>query len=255
MEEYLLQVKELTKEFTINSGRGRLTAVKELNLELQSGECLGILGGSGSGKSTLAKLILGFLQPTSGKILLQGQDISKFKNPRQLYSRVQLVMQNPQETFDPRYTLGDSIGEALRNYGTPKALVGQRVKELLQQCQLQPEIGARYPHQVSGGQCQRAALARALAVQPQLLICDEATTALDEATQQEIIQLLQELRRQRQNELGVLFICHDIAVARELCDRLIIMHHGEIVEAGSTQQVLEQPQHEYTKALLEAVFW
>ena len=166
---------------------------------------------------------------------------------------MQMVFQTPTESFDPRCTLGDGIGESPRNSGLSRAETKKEVARLLTQCGLTPDFADRYPHQVSGGQCQRAAIARALAIKPKLLICDEATSALDVTIQQEILSLLNELRRANGSELSILFICHDIALVQQFCDRVVVMYNGRLVEQGTPNEVIRHPQDEYTKRLIDSI--
>lgn len=157
----------------------------------------------------------------------------------------------PGESFDPRRTLGDGIGESLRNMGIDRKNTRKKVEELLITCGLTPEFADRYPHEVSGGQCQRAAIARALAVEPKLLICDEATSALDVTVQKQVLELLLELK-QKQN-LSFIFICHDLALVQAFCDQVLVMYQGEIVEEGTPDEIIESPKTEYTKILVDSV--
>ena len=166
---------------------------------------------------------------------------------------VQVVIAERVESFDPRRTLGDGIGESLRNLGESRLETRLKVERLLTECGLTPEFARRYPHQVSGGQCQRAAIARALAVKPKLLICDEATSSLDVTIQQEIIALLNELRWQRGSELSILFICHDIALVQQFCSRVLVLYKGKIVEEGSPDEIIRNPQDPYTKRLIDSI--
>lgn len=159
--------------------------------------------------------------------------------------------QTPAESFDPRCTLGDGIGESLRNMGISKAETRNRVEKLLLTCGLTPEYADRYPHQVSGGECQRAAIARALAVEPKILICDEATSALDVTVQKQIMELLQKLKKE--NQLSFLFICHDLALVQLFCDRVIVMHDGHVEEEGTPEEIIEHPKTEYTEKLIRSV--
>ena len=162
-----------------------------------------------------------------------------------------MVFQMPMESFDPRCTLGDGIGECLRNMGISRTETRRKVEELLERCGLEKEYADRYPHQVSGGQCQRAAIARALAVNPSILICDEATSALDVTVQKQIMELLQKLKKE--NQLSFLFICHDLALVQLFCDRVIVMHDGHVEEEGTPEEIIENPKTEYTKRLIESV--
>ena len=162
-----------------------------------------------------------------------------------------MVFQMPMESFDPRCTLGDGIGESLRNMGISRTETRRKVEELLERCGLEKEYADRYPHQVSGGQCQRAAIARALAVGPEILICDEATSALDVTVQKQILELLKELKEKE--ELSFLFICHDLALVQLFCDRVIVMHDGHVEEEGTPEEIIEHPKTEYTEQLIRSV--
>ena len=166
---------------------------------------------------------------------------------------MQMVFQTPTDSFDPRRTLGDGIGESLRNIGMSRKETREEVERLLGKCGLPADFADRYPHQVSRGQCQRAAIARALAVKPRLLICDEATSALDVTVQKEILELLNELRSQQGNSLSILFICHDISLVQQFCDRVLVMYHGSIVEEGTPDAVIGHPRNTYTKRLIDSV--
>ena len=192
----LLEAEHLTKIFT-QRGKNPFKAVNDVSFTLKKGETLGIVGESGSGKSTIAKLLTRLTDITEGTLKFEGKDITRLKQSqlKEVYGDIQMVFQNPVGSFDPRRTLGDGIGESLRNRGMKKADVEKRVAELLEQCGLEKEYAKRYPHEVSGGQCQRAAIARALAVEPKVLICDEATSALDVTIQKQIMELLDLLRK------------------------------------------------------------
>lgn len=168
-----------------------------------------------------------------------------------LYRNVQMVFQTPEDSFDPRRSLGDGIMEGMRNYGMKRKEAGKRMKELLSMVGLEEKYAARYPHEVSGGQCQRAAIARALAVNPRLLICDEATSALDVTVQSQIITLLQKLRKEM--GLSVLLICHDLALVQNFCDYVLVMYQGKIVEEGTPDEVIMRPKQDYTKLLIDSV--
>ena len=186
----ILDVKDLTKNFYKN--KQLFTAVSHISFQLRQGECLGLVGESGCGKSTTVKMLTHLLKPDSGEILLEGTEIQHLKGKalKKLYTEIQMVFQIPQDSFDPRRTLGDSIMESMRNHNVSRKEAQNRLGQLLQQVELPPELADRYPNQVSGGQCQRAAMARALAVNPKILICDEATSALDVTVQAQIIELL-----------------------------------------------------------------
>lgn len=252
--EPILKVENLTKVFS-RQGQGDFTAVKGISFDLLPGECLAIIGESGSGKTTAVNLIARLLDATSGRIILNGQDITHLrgKELHGVYRTMQMVFQTPTDSFDPRRTLGDGIGESLRNAGVSRKETRERVGELLKKCGLSPEFASRYPHQVSGGQCQRAAIARALAIEPKLLICDEATSALDVTVQKEVLDLLNELRAQQGQSLSILFICHDISLVQQFADRVLVMYQGNIVEEGTPDEVIRAPQDHYTKRLIDSV--
>ena len=251
MSEIVLKAENLKKVFS--AGKRALVAVDGVSFALERGQCLGIVGESGSGKSTIARMMTRLTDVTDGTIILNGKDIThvKGKELRDTYREIQMVFQMPMESIDPRRTLGDGIGESLRNRKVKKAERKARVRALLADCGLSEEFAARYPHQVSGGQCQRAAIARALAVNPSVLICDEATSALDVTVQKQIVELL--IRLKQSGSLSFLLICHDLALVQRLCDTVLVLQHGKAVEYGETQQVLLQPQQEYTKRLIASV--
>lgn len=251
MAEIILKADHLKKIFV--SGKKSTTAVDDVSFELTRGECLGIVGESGSGKSTIARMLTHLESVTEGQIFLKGKDITHIRGRalREIYQDMQMVFQMPMESFDPRCTLGDGIGESLRNMGITRAETRKRVENLLERCGLDKEYADRYPHQVSGGQCQRAAIARALAVSPEILICDEATSALDVTVQKQILELLTELK-QKEN-LSFLLICHDLALVQEFCDRVLVLYHGKTVECGTPDEIINHPKMEYTKKLIDSV--
>ena len=252
--EPVLKVSDLTKVFT-GRGHADLTAVDHISFELHSGECLGLIGESGSGKTTVVNMITRLLNATEGSVVLDGEDITRVrgKELRMAYRKMQMVFQTPADSFDPRRTLGDGIGESLRNLGLSREETKKEVARLLTECGLTPDFAGRYPHEVSGGQCQRAAIARALAVKPRLLICDEATSSLDVTIQKEIVALLNELRSQRGGELSILFICHDIALVQQFCDRVLVMYRGRIVEQGIPDAIIRDPGDAYTRRLIDSI--
>ena len=251
MADIILKADHLKKVFI--SGKKFMTVVDDVSFELERGECLGIVGESGSGKSTIVKMLTHLEPVTDGQIFLKGKNITHVggKSLRKTYQDIQMVFQMPMESFDPRCTLGDGIGESLRNMGISKKETRNRVEKLLLTCGLTPEYADRYPHQVSGGECQRAAIARALALEPKVLICDEATSALDVTVQKQIMELLMKLKKEKQ--LSFLFICHDLALVQMFCDRVIVMHDGHVEEEGTPEEIIENPKTEYTKRLIESV--
>ena len=247
----ILEAEHLTKIFT-RRGSEPIKAVDDVSFQLQSGEILGIVGESGSGKSTLAKMITRLTDISSGTLSVEEKDITSLKRRelRKIYGKIQMVFQDPVSSFDPRKTLGFGIGESLSNRGMKKTEVDERVKQVLEQCGLSSEFADRYPHEVSGGQCQRAAIARALIVEPRILICDEVTSALDVTIQKQIMELLQELKEKR--GLSYIFICHNLALVQMFCDRVLVMYQGQIVESGTTEDVIRHPKEAYTRKLVEA---
>lgn len=251
MSETILQAEHLKKVFV--TGKKSFTAVDDVSFSLEKGECLGIVGESGSGKSTIAKLLTHLLSITEGKVFLNGKDITDVKGRelRETYKAMQMVFQMPAESFDPRRTLGDGVGESLRNMGMSKAQARKKTETLLQRCGLTPEFADRYPHQVSGGQCQRAAIARALAVEPSILICDEATSALDVTVQKQILELLMELKEKE--KLSFLLICHDLALVQAFCEKVLVLCQGKVVEYGTPDEIINHPRMEYTKKLINSV--
>lgn len=248
----VLEVKNLTKIFQTRGDGNR--AVDNVSFKIEPGEIMGLVGESGSGKSTIAKMVTHLTDVTEGNIYIEGEDITKARGAkrRAIYSKLQMVFQTPTGSFDPRRTLGDGICESLKNCGVPKADREERAKTLLSQCGLDAEFAERYPHQVSGGQCQRAAIARALACDPKIIILDEATSALDVTVQKQVMDLLKEL--QEKNNLTYLFICHNLALVQQFCDKVIVLYDGKIQESGTPDDVIINSQSEYTKRLVEAVF-
>lgn len=226
-DEIILQAEHLTKIY--KSGGKKVVALEDVCFELRRGETLGIVGESGGGKSTIAKLLTRLEPVTDGKIFLKNTDITETKGAelRRIYRDVQMVFQMPAESFDPRCTLGDGIGESLRNMGKSRTETRTVVEKLLINCGLGKEYGDCYPYQVSGGQCQRAAIARALAVNPSILICDEATSALDKENQQQIVELLLKLKKER--GLSIIFISHDMFLVEQICNRVICIKKGKII--------------------------
>ena len=249
--EKILEVKNLRKTFY--KTRSLFPAVEDVSFHLMRGECLGLVGESGCGKSTTARLIAGLLEPDRGSVRLEGEEILglKGKKKQAVYTKLQMVFQTPQDSFDPRCTLGDGIMESMRNRGMKKDQARERMYRLLEQVELDRSFGERYPHEVSGGECQRAAIARALAVDPRLVICDEATSALDVTVQAQIVELLKRLQKER--KLSLLFICHDLALVQHMCQRVLVMYQGKIIEQGTPDEVIQYPKEAYTRILVDSV--
>lgn len=230
-----------------------LTAVHQANFELERGQTLGIVGESGSGKSTLAKMVMAFEAPDTGRILFQGQDINTLSagELRLLRQDFQMVFQDPFGSLDPRRTVAWSIGEPMRAIGrADSASICTRVAEVLEQVGLTSQDGLKFPHEFSGGQRQRIAIARAISTRPALLVADEAVSALDVSVQAQILNLLMDL--QAELGLSMLFISHDLAVVASICDKIIVLQRGRILESGNTGHVLGAPAHEYTRSLVAA---
>ena len=247
----LLRFDNVSMHF--DDAAGRVQAIDGISFSLARRELLGIVGESGSGKSTVAKLLTGLHTPTSGNILLDGKDITRAhgKERRTLYTRIQMVFQDAVGSFNPRRTIGAMIGETICRLCTPDERdTKRRVAELLTEVGLPTSYATRYPHEMSGGECQRAAIARAMAVHPEILVCDEATSALDVSVQANIIALL--LHLQREQGMSLLFISHDLPLVSSIADRVLIMQSGRIVEQGETSRVLREPSEDYTRNLLQA---
>ncbi len=225
-------------------------ALHDASLALRAGETVGVVGESGSGKSTFARCLLRLVDPSDGEIFWGEDEIARLPEAqlRPLRHRVQVVFQDPNRSLNPRMTVGESLVEGARNFGMTAAQAKALAEQLLQQVQLPVQAMARYPRQFSGGQRQRIAIARALACRPQVLVADEAVSALDVSVQAQILQLLRQV--QLQLGLGLLFITHDLRVAAQLCDSVIVMHQGQIVERGDTATLYAQPQHAYTRSLM-----
>jgi len=228
-------------------------AAQQVSLEIRRGETLGIVGESGSGKSTVARCIARLIEPTDGHIYLDGTDISRLRHRalRRHRRQVQIVFQDPYRSLNPRRTAGTSIVEGPMNYGVSRADAYARARSLLQLVKLPPDALERYPHQFSGGQRQRVCIARALAMEPGLLIADEAVSALDVSVQAQVLELLDGIRTRL--ELAMLFITHDLRVAAQVCHNVVVMHRGEVVESGPIRDVFTRPRHAYTRSLLDAL--
>jgi oligopeptide transport system ATP-binding protein len=256
----LLAVQNLRVHFPVKQGAfaratGSVQAVEDVSLMVEAGEALGLVGESGCGKTTLGRAILRLIEPTGGCVRFDGEDITALpaKELRARRRQFQMIFQDPFGSLNPRLTVGQSIGEALDIHGLAPDHTARtaRIGELLQSVGLVPEHAERYPHEFSGGQRQRIGIARALAVEPRLIVCDEPVSALDVSVQAQVINLLQDLQRER--ELAYLFISHDLAVVEHLCQRVVVMYLGRVMESGNTREICRAPKHPYTQALLSAV--
>ena len=251
----VLSTEQLTKTYSRSGWLRRgdsVAAAASVSLEIRRGETLGIVGESGSGKSTVARCIARLIEPSAGRIMLDGKDVAQLAASalHRFRRQVQIVFQDPYRSLNPRRTVGDSIVEGPMNYGLDRDAALANARRLMDLVRLDPRSLDRYPHQFSGGQRQRVCIARALAIEPELLIADEAVSALDVSVQAQVLALLDEIRTEL--NLAMLFITHDLRVAAQVCDRVAVMQQGRIVEQGPVRELFEHPQHEYTKALFAA---
>jgi oligopeptide/dipeptide ABC transporter ATP-binding protein len=255
----LVQIRSLTKHFRLpggwlSGGRRYVYAVDGIDLEITSGEVFGLVGESGCGKTTLGRMVLHLVKPTSGQVLFEGHDLTALKKEelRHMRQKMQVVFQNPLSSLSPRLKVEQIVAEPLVTHRVlPKKQIRARVLELLEQVGMGQQHLDRFPHEMSGGQCQRVAVARALAVNPKLLVLDEPTSALDVSVQAQIINLLEELKNT--HGLTYLFISHDLNVVQHIADRIGVMYLGKLVELGSSEAVFGQPLHPYTLALFGAI--
>ena len=257
--ENILEVQHLKKYFPVKGGfiqhtLGYVQAVDGISFTIKKGSVLGLVGESGCGKSTAGRTILGLTPATAGKVLFEGTDVCTASGDKlhELRRKMQIVFQDPYSSLDPRMTVYDLIGEGLRSQKLVenRAQLEERVEELMHKCGLFPEQASRFPHQFSGGQRQRISIARALATNPEFVVCDEAVSALDVSIQAQIINLLKDM----QEDMGLtyLFISHDLSIVRFISDEVAVMYLGQIVEMGSKKQIFDTPAHPYTRALLSA---
>ncbi len=257
----LVQVRDLKMHFPVTEGAiiprviAHVKAVNGISFDIKKGETLGLVGESGCGKTTTGRCILQLEKATSGEIIYDGKDLTKLdkEEMRPLRQRIQVIFQDPYSSLNPRMKIGDIIAEPMMVHKTEpdREARDKRVRELLSVCGLNPKFADRYPHEMSGGQRQRVGIARALAVRPEFIICDEAVSALDVSIQAQVINLLEDLRDEY--DLTYLFISHDLSVVRHLCQRVAVMYLGNMVELAATDELFDNPLHPYTQALLEAV--
>ncbi|TDX59040.1 ABC transporter ATP-binding protein [Orenia marismortui] len=259
MSDTILKVRNLKKHFPIKGGIfgkvvNSVKAVDGLNFEVKRGETLGLVGESGCGKSTTGRLLLRLLEATEGEVIFEGKNIYDLnkKEMRSLRREMQMIFQDPYASLNPRMTIGEIIAEPMKIHKIATGKEAKRkVKDLLERVGLQPNYASRYPHEFSGGQRQRIGIARALAVDPKIIVCDEPVSALDVSVQAQVVNLMQDL----QKELGLtyIFIAHDLSVVRHISDRVAVMYLGRMVELSSKDELYNNPKHPYTKALLSAI--
>jgi len=249
-----LETVALRKTYRRRGFGGRVTtALDDVAIRLDKGETLGLVGESGSGKSTLARIVSCLAQADSGDVILDGEGVSELsrRQLRPYRKRIQMVFQDPYGSLDPRQRVGDIIAEGPITHGTSKAAAWARATELLGLVGLEPSAAARYPHEFSGGQRQRIGIARALALDPEILVADEPVSALDVSVQAQVLNLLSEIKSRL--SLSMLFVTHDLRVALQVCDRIAVMQRGKVVEVARAQEIFTSPRHPYTKALFAAV--
>ena len=256
----LLEVKNLCTWFPVHSGvlrrkTGDIRAVDDVSFTIEAGQTVGLVGESGSGKTTVGRTILKLIPSTSGSVVFDGREILPMSDRafRPLRREMQMIFQDPFGSLNPRFTIGEIVAESLEIHfpEMSRSERADRVAELLKLVGLKPDMMARYPHEFSGGQRQRIGIARAIAVEPRFIVCDEPVSALDVSVQAQIVNLLQDL--QEQFGIAYLFIAHDLAVVEHISDHVLVMHHGKIVESASAEAIYHNPKHEYTKTLLAAV--
>ena len=259
MSDYILQVKNLKKYFPIKGGffggvTGQVKAVDDVSFNIERGTTMGLVGESGCGKSTTGRTILRLIEKTDGEIIFNGQEISKFdkKQMHDLRTKMQIIFQDPYSSLSPRLPVGEIIGEAVREHNiVPEAEYEEYLSKVMKECGLMEYYKERYPHEFSGGQRQRICIARALALKPEFVVCDEPVSALDVSIQAQIINLLRKLQKDR--KLTYLFISHDLSVVEHISDTVGVMYLGGLVETGKTEGIFAHPLHPYTQALFSAI--
>ena len=251
-EETLLEVKDLKKYFRL--GKTTLKAVDGVSFTLKKGSAFGLVGESGSGKTTTGRAIVGLYEPTEGEVLFEGRSVSRLKGAerRKVAKELQMIFQDPMSSLNPRMTVGEIVAEGLKIAGERRReVLRKRVEETLLQVGILPRYAGRYPHEFSGGQRQRIGIARAIIMQPKLLVADEPVSALDVSVQAQVVNLLTELKEKM--GLTVLFIAHDLSVVKYFCDEIAVMYRGKIVEQADAEELFKNPLHPYTQALLSAI--
>jgi len=261
MRPPVLEVRDLSVHFTVDTGRflrhhyQKIKAVDQVSFNVHSAETLGIVGESGCGKSTLARAILGLVRPAAGSVTWLGDDLIGLSEEAMRAKRreIQLIFQDPSGSLDPRMTVGDIVAEPLKTFypSMTKLQIRERVQGMMKLVGLLPEQVNRYPHEFSGGQCQRIGIARALVVNPRLVVCDEPVSALDVSIQAQIVNLLKDLQQKLQ--LALIFIAHDLSIVRHVSDRVLVMYLGQVMEVADRDSIYLNPRHPYTRALIESV--
>ena len=250
---YILEIDNLYKSYWIAKEKGFHDVLKGINLQIKKGEIVGLVGESGCGKSTVAKVIFGLTPADAGKVKIDGE-VADYRYPKKLFKKIQMIFQMPKDSFNPKLTIGKTLIEVQRNFN-PKLSrqeAAAKAEEYLTMMELPVEYMSKYPMQLSGGECQRVAIARALLIEPDVLICDEMTSSLDVSVQAEIMNKLLELKEEK--GFSVLFITHDLVLAGSMCDRIVVMNQGELIEEGSAYDILNNPKNEYTQNIINSIF-
>lgn len=250
---YILEIDNLYKSYWIAKEKGFHDVLKGINLQIKKGEIVGLVGESGCGKSTVAKVIFGLTPADAGKVKIDGE-VADYRYPKKLFKKIQMIFQMPKDSFNPKLTIGKTLIEVQRNFN-PKLSrqeAAAKAEEYLTMMELPVEYMSKYPMQLSGGECQRVAIARVLLIEPDVLICDEMTSSLDVSVQAEIMNKLLELKEEK--GFSVLFITHDLVLAGSMCDRIVVMNQGEFIEEGPAYDILNNPKNEYTQNIINSIF-